>query len=148
MTVNSNAVFQENKRVFNVANRTLQRDLELLKLDVTVLETRLPHAIVQNESNIEALRRKQKDMEIIIQQQKQTICNLDEENQLFKSKLNLFEKQLLELTKNNQGNNVNDKSSPVCASNISSVTFPPVIKQFADTNSNLSQDQFLRKFHR
>ena len=52
LTVNSNAVFEENKRVFNVANRTLQRDLELLKLDVTVLETRLPHAIVQNKSNI------------------------------------------------------------------------------------------------
>ena len=141
VTVNSNAVFQENKRVFNVANRTLQRDLELLKLDVSVLETRLPHAIVQNESNIEALRRKQKDMEIIIQQQKQIICNLNEENQLFKSKLNLFEKQLLELTKNNQGNNVDDESSPVCVSNIPSVTFPPLSKQYADTNSNLNESR-------
>ncbi len=34
-------------------------------------------------------------METIIQQQQQTICKLNEENQLFKSKLKLFEKQLL-----------------------------------------------------
>ena len=79
-------------------------------------------------------------MGIIIQQQKQTICNLNEENRLFKSKLNLIEKQLLEF-KNNQGNNVNDESSPVCASNIPSVTFPPVIKQFADPNSNLNESK-------
>ena len=53
--------------------------------------------------------------------------NLNEENQLFRSKLNPFEKQLFELTKNNQGNNVNDQRSPVSVSNIPSVTSPPVI---------------------
>ena len=55
--------------------------------------------------------------------------------------MNLFEKQLLELTKNNQGNNVNDQCSPVCASNIPSVPFPPVIKQFADPKSNLNESR-------
>ena len=136
--VNNGAKFEENNRVCDVVNRTLQRDLEVLKLDVTILENRLPAAIVQNESNIDSLRRKQKDMEIIIHQQQQTICNLKEENQLFKSKFKLLEKQLFELTQNNQRNNVNDHRSPVCASNISSETSPSVINHCANPNANLN----------
>ena len=36
--VNNGAKFEENNRVCDVVNRTLQRDLEVLKLDVTILE--------------------------------------------------------------------------------------------------------------
>ena len=53
--------------------------------------------------------RYKKDMESIIWQQQQTICKLNEENQLFKSKLKLTENQLLELTKNKQESNVNER---------------------------------------
>ena len=77
-------------------------------------------------------------MEIIIHQQQQTICNLKEENKLFKSKFKLLEKQLFELTQNNQRNNVNDQRSPVCASNISSATSPSVINHCANPNTNLN----------
>ena len=48
-------------------------------------------------------------MEIVIRQQKETICKLSEENQLIKSKLKLIENQLSKLTNNNQENNINDR---------------------------------------
>ena len=97
----------------NSVNRVLQRDLDILKLDVSILETRLPSAISQNESNIASVRLKQKDLEFVIwQQQQQESCKLNEENQLFKFKLELIEKQLFELTKNKQENNVDDRKLP------------------------------------
>ncbi len=83
-TGNNDGVSEVCSRVSINANRALQRDVEVLKLDVSILAARLPFAISQNESNIDTLRLKQKDMETIIQQQQQSICKLNEENQLFK----------------------------------------------------------------
>ena len=48
-------------------------------------------------------------MESIIWQQQQTICKLNEKNQLSKSKLRLTENQLLEQTKNKLESNVNEQ---------------------------------------
>ncbi len=98
-TDNSDGVSSVCSRVSINANRVLERDFEVLKLNVSILKARLPFAISQNKSNINTLRIKQEDMETIIQQQQQTICKLNEENQLFKSKLKLFEKLLFQLTK-------------------------------------------------
>ena len=77
-TVNGGAVFVGCNCVGNSVNRVLQIDLDILKLDVSALEGRLPSAISQNESNIDSVRLKQKDMEFIIWQQQQTICKLNE----------------------------------------------------------------------
>ena len=77
-------------------------------------------------------------MELVIGQQQQTIRKLHEENQLFKFKLNLIEKQLLELTKNKQENNVNNRKSPVGAFNTSSVTLPSESNQFVNSNTSES----------
>ncbi len=78
-TGNSDGVSEVCSHVNINVNRALQRDFDVLKLDVSILEARLPFAISQNESNIDTLRIKQKDMETIIQQQQQTICKLNED---------------------------------------------------------------------
>ena len=54
-------------------NGAVLRTLEGLEQEILVLESRLPPAILQNESSIDSLRLKQKDIEIIMQQQQQTI---------------------------------------------------------------------------
>jgi hypothetical protein len=77
-------------------------------------------------------------MEIVIRQQKETICKLSEENQLIKSKLKLIENQLSKLTNNNQENNINDRRSPPYAYSISSVTSLSDNDQLADSNTNLN----------
>ena len=137
-TASSDAGHEGCIRFSNSINRVLQRDLDILKLDVSILEARLPSAISENESNIDSIRIKQKDMELVIGQQQQTIRKLHEENQLFKFKLNLIEKQLLELTKNKQENNVNDRELPVSAFSTSSVTLPSESNQFVNSNTNES----------
>ena len=70
---------------------SLENSSEGLEQEILALESRLPPAITQNESSIDSLRLKQKDMEIIMQQQQQTIYNLREENHLIKSRLELIE---------------------------------------------------------
>ena len=106
-----------------------------------VLETRLPSAISQNESNIDSVRLKQKDLEFVIWQQQEEICKLNEKNQLFKFKLELIEKQLSELIKNKQENNADDRKLPDHAFNIPiipSVTSPSDSEQFVNPNANLN----------
>ena len=49
-TANGDAAFVACNCVGNSVNRVLQRDLDILKLDVSVLESRLPSAISQNHS--------------------------------------------------------------------------------------------------
>ena len=137
-TASSDAVHEGCVRFSNSINRVLQRDLDILKLDVSILEARLPSAISENESNIDSIRIKQKNTELVIGQQQQTIRKLHEENQLFKFKLNLIEKQLLELTKNKQENNVNNRKLPVGAFNTSSVTLPSESNQFVNLNTSES----------
>ena len=101
-TGSGDAMFVGCNSFVNSVNRVIQRDLDILKLDVSILETRLPLAISQNESNIDSVRLKQNDLEFVVWQQQQEICKLNEENQLFKLKLELIEKQLFKLIKINQ----------------------------------------------
>lgn len=76
------------------ANRTLMADIEGMKLDIVILESRLPSAILQNESDIDSLRIGQKDMETVVRQQQETISKLNEESQFFRSKFKLIESLL------------------------------------------------------
>jgi hypothetical protein len=60
---------------------------------MAILESRLPPAISQNESDIDSLRIKQKYMEIVMRKQQETnIGKLSEENKLIKSKLKVIDK--------------------------------------------------------
>ena len=54
-------------------NGALQSNLEGLEQEILILESRLPPAISQNESDIDSLRIKQKDIEIVLRQQQETI---------------------------------------------------------------------------
>ena len=65
-TASGDAVFVGRNSFVNSVNRAIQRDLDILKLDVSILETRLPLAISQNESNIDSVRLKQKDLEFVV----------------------------------------------------------------------------------
>ena len=130
------AVFVGRNSFVNSVNRVIQRDLDILKLDVSILETRLPLAISQNESNIDSVRLKQKDLEFVVWQQQQEICKLNEENQLFKLKLELIEKQLFKLIKNNQVNNTDDPKLPEHAFITPSVTSPSDSEQFVNPHVN------------
>ena len=85
-------------------------DIEGMKLDIVILESRLPPAILQNESDIDLLRIGQKDMETVVRQQQETISKLNEESQFLRSKFKLIESLLSKLTDNNHESDVNDYS--------------------------------------
>ena len=136
-TASGDAVFVGRNSFVNSVNRVIQRDLDILKLDVSILETRLPLAISQNESNIDSVRLKQKDLEFVVWQQQQEICKLNEKNQLFKLKLELIEKQLFKLIKINQENNTDDPKLPDHAFITPSVTSPSDSEQFVNPHVNL-----------
>ena len=72
-------------------NRVINADLEGLKLDMTILESRLLAALSENEDRCESvigsLRLKIMQIEGIMKDQDEVIARLSEENELFKSKL-------------------------------------------------------------
>ena len=113
-------------------------DTEGMKLDIVILESRLPPAILQNESDIDLLRIGQKDMETVVRQQQETISKLNEESQFLRSKFKLIESLLSKLTDNNHESDVNDYSPAAYVCNISGVTSPHEGEQLVNPlNSNL-----------
>ena len=77
-------------------------DLEGLKLEITILESRLFAAISKNELelDIDLLRVKQKESEAAIRRQDDVICTLNDENQFLKARLLALEKSFLQITYN------------------------------------------------
>ena len=78
------------------SNRVINADLEGIKLDATILESRLLAALSQNEDRCESvigsLRVKLMQIEGIVKHQDEVIARLSEENEVFKSKLMSIEK--------------------------------------------------------
>ena len=79
--------------------RVVKADLEGIKLDTTILESRLFPALSENEcrseSDINSLRLNLIEMEGVVRHQDEIICRLNEENIFFKSKLMSLEKLIL-----------------------------------------------------
>jgi hypothetical protein len=79
--------------------RVVKADLKGLKLDMTILESRLFAALSENEcrseSDINSLRLNLIEMEGVVRHQDEIICRLNEENIFFKSKLMSLEKLIL-----------------------------------------------------
>ena len=120
------------------ASRTLMADIEGMKLDIVILESRLPPAILQNESDINLLRIGRKDMETVVRQQQETISKLNEESQFLRSKFKVIESLLSKLTDNNHESDVNDYSPAAYVCNISGVASPHEGEQLVNPlNSNL-----------
>lgn len=73
---------------------------------MAILESRMSTVDSQNmlESEIRSLRTQQKEMEAIIRRQDETICRLNEDNQLFKTQLTSLTKTLLNEIPNNSKN--------------------------------------------
>ena len=82
----------------NCVCRSLEPEIEDVKLDMVTLESRMSTIDSQNmlESELRSLRAKQKKMEAIICRQDETIRKLNEDNQFFKT-------QLISLTKTLNG---------------------------------------------
>ena len=120
-----------------MCHRTLMADIEGMKLDIVILESLLPPAILQNESDIDLLRIGQKDMETVVRQQQETISKLNEESQFLRSKFKLIESLLSKLTDNNHESDVNDYSPAAYVCSISGVTSPHEGEQLVNPlNSN------------
>jgi hypothetical protein len=88
--------------VLEVCKCSCSVDLEGLKLEITILESRLFAAISKNdlELDIDLLRVKQKESEAAIRRQDDVICTLNEENQFLKARLLTLEKSFLKITYN------------------------------------------------
>ena len=83
-------------------------DLESIKLDTTILGSRLLAALSENEDRCESvigsLRVKLMQIEGIVKHQDKVIARLSEENELFKSKLMSIEKLIPNESQSNQNN--------------------------------------------
>ncbi|CAB4035180.1 Hypothetical predicted protein [Paramuricea clavata] len=113
-------------------NAVVSAELEGLKLERTILESRLLSVTSKsdNESEIKSLRVKLKDLEAVIGHQDELIQVLKEDNSFFKSKLSSIENFMLEVIHNvNQENNAND-TSPI------NMETPSADKTTAHLNSN------------
>ncbi|CAB4007067.1 ---NA--- [Paramuricea clavata] len=88
--------------VLEVCKCSCSVDLEGLKQEITILESRLFAAISKNELelDIDLLRVKQKESEAAIRRQDDVICTLNEENQFLKARLLALEKSFLKITYN------------------------------------------------
>jgi hypothetical protein len=90
--------------------RVVKTDLEGLKLDMTILESRLFAALSENkcrsESDINSLRLNLIEMEGVVRHQDEIICRLNEENIFFKSKLMSLEKLILNECQDHQNNDI------------------------------------------
>ena len=88
--------------VLEVCKCSCSVDLEGLKLEIIILESRLFAAISKNELelDIDLLRVKQKESEAAIRRQDDVICSLNDENQLLKARLLALEKSFLKITYN------------------------------------------------
>ena len=69
-------------------------ELEGLKLDMTILESRLLFALSKSEleSDVRSLTVKLKQLEAVIRHQDDVICALNDDNEFFKARLLAFEK--------------------------------------------------------
>ena len=78
-------------------------NLEGIKLDMTILESRLMSALVNNEtgSEINLLKLKIKELERVMRSQDEVIYHLNEENASFKLRLLALEKTVLSMTQDN-----------------------------------------------
>lgn len=78
-----------------------------MKLEITILESRLLSAISPNEleSDTNLLRVKQKESEAAIRHQGDVICALNEETQFLKARLLALETAFLKITYNVSGDN-------------------------------------------
>ena len=119
-------------------NRAFLAEIERMKLDISIVESRLPNAISQRESAIETLRRKQKVVKTVIQQQ-DTICKLIEENKSFKTKLMTIENFILKSAINCQENNVNEGSPLPHLLNSINGTSPSINDQLVNANPDLKK---------
>jgi hypothetical protein len=71
------------------SGKLLAADVDGLKSDITILESRLGTGDSYSElsSNLNSLRSEKRDMEAIIRKQDEIICKLYEDNMFFKSNL-------------------------------------------------------------
>ena len=79
----------------------INADLEGIKLDMTILESRLLNAVAENDykSDIDFLKIKVTELEGVVQNQDEVIHYLNKENTYFKSKLLFLEKLVLNMPK-------------------------------------------------
>ena len=78
-------------------NKLVTAEIEGVKLDMTILESRILAQVSQNEvdSDINSLRSKLKDLEAVMRHQEKAISILNKENQFFKARLLSLENALL-----------------------------------------------------
>lgn len=76
----------------NCSGKVSAADIEGIKLDMAILESRLDTVNICNTVifDLESLKEKQQAMEAIIRKQEEMICNLNDDNMFFKSKLMAF----------------------------------------------------------
>ena len=93
--INGDETAQEN--TLKACGCIFSAELEGLKLDMTILESRILSAISQNEreSHVGLLAVKLKEMKAVIRHQDEVIRALNDDNQFFKAKLLAFEKAFL-----------------------------------------------------
>ena len=86
----------------------INADMEGIKLDLTILESRLLTALSENEyeSDINLLRVKLKELEGVVRNQDEVNRRLIEENVFFKSKLLFLEKLVLNMSQDYQNKGI------------------------------------------
>jgi hypothetical protein len=99
----------------NCLDKVSTVDMEGLKHDMTILESRLNSVGSCNAQNSElnSLKSKQQAMEAIIRKHEQIICNLNDDNTFFKAKLMSFVEQTPIVTYSNHAKNVNNADRSV-----------------------------------
>ena len=103
----------------NCSGKVSTADMEGLKLDMTILESRLNSVGSCNALNSElnSLKSKQQAMEAIICKHEEIICNLNDDNTFFKAKLMSFVEQTPIVTYSNHVKNVNNADCSVGTTN-------------------------------
>lgn len=94
-----------NENEVSSRNSVSSVDLEGMKLEMVILETRLFNAIKENKSDTCSLKFKVKDLEGVIRQQDDAIHKLSEDNLILKSKLSSFENLIYKVISHDHVNN-------------------------------------------
>ena len=100
----------------NCSGKVSTADMEGLKLDMTILESRLNSCNALN-SELNSLKSKQQAMEAIIRKHEEISCNLNDDNTFFKAKLMSFVEQTPIVTYSNHVKNVNNADCSVGTTN-------------------------------
>ena len=130
----------------------INADMEGIKLDLTILESRLLTALSENEyeSDINLLRVKLKELEGVVRNQDEANRRLIEENVFFKSKLLFLEKLVLNMSQDyqNKGSGISNpisiiEESPTRDNDQLSSLNKNSLSSSRNTNNSLSRDNEL-----